>query len=137
MGNAEHGTNYYVKIYVTLLAAIAAVIIIGPIVGHFAVIMAAALVIAVYKASFFMHLNVEKHWIWLFLITALICLFALFFGSAKDIMMDEGVSWKRCNAINEQNRERIAEQTHHVAEKRPDLAGIALPPGVDCVKQRF
>ena len=137
MGNAEHGTNYYVKIYATLVASVASVIVVGPIIGNFFAIMGVALVIAVFKASFFLHLNVEKRWVWLYLITALVCLFAFFFGSARDVLMHEGMSWKRCNAMNEQTRERIAHQTAHVAESRPDLAAIGLPPGADCVEQRF
>ena len=137
MGNAEHGTNYYVKIYATLVASVTAVIVIGPIVGNFFIIMGVALVIAVFKASFFLHLNVEKRWIWLYLITALLCLFAFFFGTSRDILMHEGRSWKRCNAMNEQARERMVEQTAHVAEHRPDLAGLGESTEADCVKQRF
>ena len=137
MEHAPKPTSYYVKIYVTLVASVAAVIAIGPMIGNWAIIMTIALCIAVFKASYFLHLNTEKKWIWLYLITALLCLFAFFFGSARAILMHEGQSWTRCNAINEANREYIAHGIAHAAEKHPHFADMQLPPGEDCVPQRF
>ena len=139
MGNVEHGTNYYVRIYAILVASVAAVFLLGTFVfhGNFFIVIGAALVVAIFKSAYFMHLNVEKKWIWFFLITALLCLIGFYIGTARDIQLDSGLSWKRCNAINEQNRVRIAEQTEMAAEHHPHLAGLTLPPGEDCVPQRF
>ena len=138
MGNAEHGTNYYVRIYAILVASVAAVIVLGPIVGNFFVIMGVALVIATFKAGYFMHMATEKRYIWLLMIVSIVSIFGFFFGSARDIMMHEGQSWKRCNAINDANRERIAQAVETAAEHYPSkMAGITAPGGVDCVPQRF
>jgi heme/copper-type cytochrome/quinol oxidase subunit 4 len=132
-------TSYYVRVYATLVASVAAIFIIGTFLvhGNFFIVIGLALCLATYKAAYFMHLNTEKKWIWIYLITALVCLFGFFFGSARDILMQDGRSWTRCNAINDMNRERIATQIEEAGAHHPHLAGTQAPAGVDCVPQRF
>lgn len=95
MSELAHHTNYK-KIYFTLLFLLG-VSIMGPMLGNQALTLLTAFGIAIVKASmvaaYFMHLNVEKRYIWYLLFTGLALLLLFFFAIAPDIMNHEGTNW--------------------------------------------
>ncbi len=44
-------------------------------------------------AAWFMHLNIEKKWVWLMLLTGLLVVFIMWMGIAPDVMETEGLNW--------------------------------------------
>ena len=53
-----------------------------------------AIVKAILVAAYFMHLNIERKYIWWLLLAAVLFLLVLFYGVAPDIMKSHGVNWK-------------------------------------------
>jgi hypothetical protein len=49
-------------------------------------------------AAYFMHLNVEKKYIWYLLLMATLFLVVLFYGVAPDVMHKSGVNWHSLDA---------------------------------------
>ncbi|MBL9143175.1 MAG: cytochrome C oxidase subunit IV family protein [Verrucomicrobiaceae bacterium] len=92
-----HSAKPYLRIYYILLALLV-VSIVGPMMGGLTVLLITAFGVAVVKAlmvaAYFMHLNVEKKYIWYLLVMAAIFLLVLFFGVAPDVMNKSGVNWK-------------------------------------------
>lgn len=93
----EHAHPNYVKIWAILLALLG-VSVLGPMVGIFWLTMITAFGIAVVKAlmvtGYFMHLNVEKRYIWYLLLVMVTFLFLLFAGVAPDVMKRSGTNWR-------------------------------------------
>ena len=91
-----HGHTNYVKIWVILMVLLV-ISILGPLLGVKVVTLITAFGIGVVKAvmvaAYFMHLNVEKRYIWYLLLLMLIFLGVLFFGLAPDVMKDSGRNW--------------------------------------------
>ena len=91
-----HSHPNYVKIYLILLGLLV-VSIIGPMLGNIHVLLITAFGVAVVKAvmvgSYFMHLNVEKKYIWFLLIIGVLFLAVLFIGVAPDVMKKDGLNW--------------------------------------------
>jgi len=138
---AEHGYNYYVKIWVYLMVLLV-ISIIGPTFEIMWLTLITAFGVAVIKAlmvaSWFMHLNTEKRYIWLLLISALIFLFGLYVGTAPDIQNESGSLWTRCNAHSDAVKAKIEHEVAHTAEHHPDFAGMNVPQyGGDCTPQKF
>ena len=138
---AEHGYNYYVKIWVYLMVLLV-ISIVGPTFEIMWLTLITAFGIAVVKslmvASWFMHLNTEKRYIWLLLISSLIFLFGLYVGVAPDVQNEEGSSWTRCNAYSDADRARIEKEVAASAVEHPDFAGMNVPQYKgDCVPQKF
>jgi caa(3)-type oxidase subunit IV len=46
-------------------------------------------------AAWFMHLNIEKRWVWIILATALTVIFIMWLGMAPDVMEMEGLNWAK------------------------------------------
>jgi caa(3)-type oxidase subunit IV len=94
---AIHAHPNYIKIYVTLVI-LAAVSVLGPTLGIPALTLITAFGIALVKATmvaaYFMHLNIERRYIWFLLFIMLAFLFVLFAGVAPDVMKQEGRNWK-------------------------------------------
>jgi len=86
----------YVKIYLILLFLLG-VSILGPTLGVPAITLITAFGIAIVKATmvaaYFMHLNIEKRYIWFLLFIMLTFLFVLFSGVAPDVMKQGGQNW--------------------------------------------
>lgn len=137
---AEHGYNYYVKIWVYLMVLLV-ISIVGPTFEILVVTLITAFGVAVVKAlmvaAWYLHLSTEKKYIWLLLIGALIFMGGLFIGVAPDIMNKEGTLWKRCNAYNDHHRARIAREVKVADEHHGGFAGMGIPHEVDCTPQRF
>ena len=93
-----HAPSYYVKIWAVLLVLLI-VSIAGPMLGNKILTIITAFGIAVVKAlivaSFFMHLNVEKKYIWYLLITMLGAVAIFYFGVAADVMKYNGSNWTK------------------------------------------
>ena len=106
---AHHGVSHYVKIYFVLLGLLV-VSILGPEIGIKWVTLVTAFGIAIVKAlmvaAYFMHLNIEKKYIWYMLYTMLAFVFLFFIGIAADVMQTEGTNW-----INESSLRTIEEST--------------------------
>ena len=138
---AEHGYNYYVKIWVYLMILLV-ISIVGPAFEIMWLTLITAFGVAAVKAlmvaSWFMHLNTEKRYIWLLLISALIFLFGLYVGVAPDIQNNDGASWTRCGAYSDANKAKIEEEVAATAKHHPAFAGMDVPQyGTDCTPQRF
>ena len=92
----EHPHPNYVKIW-GILVILLVVSVIGPTLGIKAITLITAFGIAIVKAlmvaAYFMHLNVEKRYIWYLLFVMLLFLGLLFAGLAPDIMNAEGKNW--------------------------------------------
>ena len=95
--HADHGIGHYIKIYLILLVLLI-VSIIGPELGIRSVTLITAFGIAIVKAvmvaSYFMHLNVEKRYIWYMLIGMLALVAVFFYGVAPDVMKSQGSNWE-------------------------------------------
>lgn len=92
----------YVKIYVTLVI-LAAISVLGPTLGIPALTLITAFGLALVKATmvaaYFMHLNIERRYIWFLLFIMLTFLFVLFAGVAPDVMKQSGQNWKHVTEV--------------------------------------
>lgn len=95
---AMHAHPPYVKIYLTLVI-LAAISVLGPTLGIPALTLITAFGIALVKATmvaaYFMHLNIERRYIWFLLFIMIAFLFVLFAGVAPDVMKQHGQNWQR------------------------------------------
>lgn len=135
MGHGEaHGSGYYVKIY-AILMVLFVISVLGPEVGILMVTLITAFGIAVVKATmvmaYFMHLNVEKKYIWGLLASALIFIVGLFVGVAPDVMMNHGTQWVKCNSYDAANLARFQR------EGIPSSSLGLNKSGRVCTPQRF
>jgi caa(3)-type oxidase subunit IV len=99
MAAEAHGTHAhpnYVKIYVTLLVLFV-ISVLGPTLGIKAVTLITAFGIAIVKATmvaaYFMHLNIEKRYIWYLMFTMLALMLVFFAGVAPDVLKQSGTNW--------------------------------------------
>ncbi len=94
--NEEHAHPNYIKIW-AILTVLLFVSIAGPMLGIPALTLITAFGIALVKAAmvgaYFMHLNIEKRYVWYMLFTALLFLSLFFFGTSPDILKAEGTNW--------------------------------------------
>ena len=117
-GHEDHGPGFYIKIWALLLALLV-VSIIGPMFGHVWVTLLTAFGIAVVKAgivaAYFMHLNIEKKYVWYLLYAMLFLMVLLFLGVAPDVMMHGGRNWlnKASHNLVEQYKETPIVTEHH------------------------
>ncbi|HYX37407.1 MAG TPA: cytochrome C oxidase subunit IV family protein [Oligoflexus sp.] len=92
----HHGPRFYFKIYLVLLVLLV-VSIIGPELNNRVLTLITAFGIAIVKAlmvaAYFMHLKVEKKYIWYMLYTMLLMVFLFFLGTAADVMKSDGNNW--------------------------------------------
>ncbi len=113
-----HPPSYYVKIYGILLVLLI-VSIIGPELGNRAVTLFTAFGIAIIKAlmvaAYFMHLNIEKKYIWYMLYTMLLFLLLFFSGVASDVMRTKGDTWINSSAVQliEEHKNNAGKPDHH------------------------
>lgn len=95
---AIHTHANYVKIY-GILIVLATASVLGPMLGIPALTLITAFGIALVKATmvaaYFMHLNIERRYIWFLLFIMLTFLFVLFAGVAPDVMKSSGQNWRR------------------------------------------
>jgi caa(3)-type oxidase subunit IV len=98
---ATHAHPDYIKIYL-LLIGLFAVSMLGPVFGVPAVTIVLAFGIGICKAglvvAYFMHLNVEKRYIWFVLVTMLVFMAVLYAGVAPDVMKQGGQNWQHIEA---------------------------------------
>ena len=94
-----HSDSYYIKIW-GILMVLLIISIAGPALGMPIVTLITAFGIAIIKTgivcAYFMHLNIEKKYIWYLLIIALTLVGVFFFGTASDILKPEGRNWHDC-----------------------------------------
>jgi caa(3)-type oxidase subunit IV len=92
----HHGPGYYVKIW-GILMVLLIISILGPMLEHPILTLITAFGIAVVKAvivaAYFMHLNIEKRYIWYMLYGMLLMCGVFFAGVASDIHRLEGRNW--------------------------------------------
>ena len=93
----EHGHTKYFRVYIVLLILLM-ISYFGPMLEIRAITLITAFGIAIIKTimvcAFFMHLNVEKKYIWFLLMTVVLLLFVFFGGTAGDIMNPDGRNWR-------------------------------------------
>lgn len=93
-----HAPSYYVKIWAVLLVLLV-ISITGPMLGNKILTLITAFGIAVIKAlivaAFFMHLNVEKKYIWYVLLTMLTAVSMFYFGVVADVQKYDGTNWTK------------------------------------------
>ncbi|SRR3989339_148696 len=131
---AAHGNGYYIKIWATLMVLLV-ISLVGPTLGILVVTLITAFGVAVVKATmvmaYFMHLNVEKKYIWGLLLSALVFILGLFFGIAPDIMANRGHNWVKCNGYDAKNLARFA----HMGLAAEEIG--LNKDGKICTPQRF
>ena len=97
----HHGTSHYVKIWAVLLGLLV-VSLIGPMIGVRWLTIVTAFGIAIIKAlmvcAYFMHLNIEKRYIWYLLYTMLLMVALFFWGVHTDINHHVGSNWINASA---------------------------------------
>ncbi len=117
---SEHSSTRYVKIWI-ILTVLLLVSILGPMIGVKAITLVTAFGIAIVKATmvaaYFMHLNIEKRYIWYLLFMMLLFLGVLFAGLAPDIMESEGKNWS--NPTPEAILEPAADDNAHPKADAP------------------
>lgn len=95
---AHHSHPNYFKIWITLLVLLA-ISVLGPMLEHPVITLITAFGIAIVKAlmvsAYFMHLNVEKKYIWYLLLVCLGLMIFFFFAIAPDILNHTGANWRR------------------------------------------
>jgi len=93
-----HAPSYYVKIWGVLLVLLI-ISITGPMLGNKILTLITAFGIAIVKAlivaAFFMHLNVEKKYIWYVLLTMLTAVAMFYFGVVADVQQYKGSNWTK------------------------------------------
>ena len=96
-----HSPGSYVKIW-AILVILLTISVIGPMAEIKVITLITAFGIAIVKALMvaakFMHLNVEKRYIWYLLFTGLLFMFLFFTGISPDIMEAEGANWKKTDS---------------------------------------
>lgn len=97
----EHSPMQYVKIYVILLVLFA-ISVAGPMLEIRVLTLITAFGIAIVKAlmvaAYFMHLNIEKKFVWYMLFGMLLLVGVFFTGVATDIMKPYGRNWVNAGA---------------------------------------
>ncbi|MCX8073367.1 MAG: cytochrome C oxidase subunit IV family protein [Candidatus Binatia bacterium] len=94
----EYGSHPdYVKVYIALLVLFA-ISVVGPLLGHPWLTILTAFGVAAVKATmvaaYFMHLNIERRYIWYLLLTMLAFMGLLFAGVAPDVLASGGQNWQ-------------------------------------------
>lgn len=97
--NPHHGSLlHYVVVWAVLVVLFAGSVSFS-VVSSFVVGVVFAFFIAIVKAvmvaAWFMHLNIERRWVWLMLATGLMVVFVLWLGVAPDVMEMEGQNWSK------------------------------------------
>jgi caa(3)-type oxidase subunit IV len=110
----SHPPKYYVKIWGFLLILLV-ISFVGPELGIKWLTLITAFGIALVKAgmvcAYFMHMNIEKKYVWYILTATLLLLLVMFTGLAPDIMKPTGQNWK--NMYHEPTAEEWDEQQAH------------------------
>ena len=100
--HAAHGHANYVKIYFILLGLFV-VSVLGPTLGIKWLTLITAFGIAIVKATmvagYFMHLNIEKRYIWYMLFVMLGFLLVFFAGVSPDVLKSHGQNWTQVEEI--------------------------------------
>lgn len=100
---SHHSPIYYVKIWALLLVLLV-ISIVGPMLEIKIVTLVTAFGVALVKAgivaSYFMHLNVEKRYIWYMLYSMLLIVGLMFVGVAADVMKPRGQRWENKAALD-------------------------------------
>jgi len=132
--DVAHTSGYYVKIW-AILMVLFFISVAGPTLGILIVTLITAFGVAAIKATmvmaYFMHLNVEKKYIWGLLASALIFILGLFIGVAPDVMKSHGVQWTKCNSFDERNLARFQHEGIHALDIGLNRTGRI------CTPQRF
>jgi high-affinity Fe2+/Pb2+ permease len=129
-----------IKIWATLVAMLVINIVISKLTGIIVITFAIATVMAVIALAYFMHLNVEKRYVWAVMFASVVAIVGLFAGMGPDILNNEGVNWEKCNSYNEKNLERFAGHSHggHESPYADKTVKIGLDKsGSICTPQRF
>ena len=95
----------YIKIYAALIVLFI-VSMLGPLFGApvFTIFLAfsIAMVKAGLVAAYFMHLNIEKRYIWFVLFVMLTFMGVLYAGVAPDVMKQSGQNWRQEGVVSSQ-----------------------------------
>lgn len=120
----DHGAMYYVKIWAILMVLLV-ISLVGPMLEVRWVTIVTAFGIAVVKAlmvaAFFMHLKIEKRFVWYMLYSCLLLVSLFFFGVAADIMKPDGSNWTNKAAHD------LIKQHQNVNPGHGSAAGHAAP----------
>jgi heme/copper-type cytochrome/quinol oxidase subunit 4 len=141
MGNdASNAKASMIKIWAVLVAMLVINIVITKATGIIVITFAIATVMAFIALAYFMHLNVEKKYIWGVMTASVIAIVGLFAGISPDILSSKGINWEKCNSYDAKNLERFAGHAHHGHES--PYAGKTFKVGLDksgsvCTPQRF
>ena len=96
-----HAASHYVKIWLLLLVLLI-ISILGPMLEVKVLTLITAFGIAIVKAllvaAYFMHLNIEKRYVWYILLSMLLMVGLFFAGTAADIMKPDGSNWENTSA---------------------------------------
>lgn len=93
-----HSANHYFKIYIALVILFLISWVVPEVSTNKIIVGLAAFGIAIVKAfmvvAYFMHLNVEKKFVWYMLITTLGFMYLMYIALKPDIQHKEGKHWK-------------------------------------------
>jgi caa(3)-type oxidase subunit IV len=93
-----HAHPNYIRIWAMLLALLV-VSVAGPMLGVKVVTLITAFGIAIVKAYLvaknFMHINIERRFVWYAVLTVVVFVLLFFFAVAPDVMKKEGSGWEK------------------------------------------
>ncbi|QXD24520.1 cytochrome C oxidase subunit IV family protein [Opitutia bacterium ISCC 51] len=94
----SHSSSKYIKIWGILLVLLV-ISFVGPELGIKWLTLITAFGIAIVKAfmvcAYFMHMNIEKNYIWYLISATLLLLLVFFAGVAPDVMKPSGQNWEQ------------------------------------------
>jgi caa(3)-type oxidase subunit IV len=128
----HHPASYYVKIWALLLVLLV-ISIAGPMLGNKVLTLITAFGIAVVKAlivaAFFMHLNVEKKFVWYMLFAMLLAVVMFFLGTAADVMKYDGSHWTKPSSYlyTEEFKKAFSGGEEHEGHGSDEFDSKALP----------
>lgn len=101
--DVAHTHPNYIKVYITLVMLFT-ISLLGPKLGFpmltLITIFSIAVVKATMVAAYFMHLNIEKRYIWFLFFIMLAFLTVLYAGVAPDVMKQSGQNWQHVTEVN-------------------------------------
>ena len=132
--NAHHGPHhepiYYIKIWGILLFLLI-LSIMGPMIGVKWITIVTAFGIALVKAAmvaaFFMHLNVEKRYVWYMLFGMLAMVGMFWFGTVVDVNHDHGSNWVKISVPKYIEEFTKVTKAHDEELEREEAGGESEP----------
>jgi caa(3)-type oxidase subunit IV len=119
-----HSVAYYIKIWAVILVLFVVSVSVAVLSEDRPLVLVTAFGIAIVQAilvaAYFMHLNVEKRYSWVILVSMLLALAMFYFGVKSDVNRPSGQNWVATDSmrlIKEHEGQQPMEHGEHSAEQ--------------------